>query len=255
MTQNHKAAEKEYSTAKSYPQTNTHAPAQQKPKQYSALHEYHTIMVLAYGKVRGMRLQQALTLLDTWDTKQSYYVWLRRDLRKIFEEPERTFAATLARLEEAHVLERAVRGVYVYRLSRHIGIATLDTIARQARRGYFTYLSLESALNYWGAIDQILLDRRTYMTLGRSGEFATPYGVIEYTHTSLPRSYVYQRCVRAPERDIAVANAQLAYENLQSVHRNLDLVNMEAFEESQTTTGVIQPLTPQATPNNTAQAR
>ena len=51
------------------------------------------------------------------------------------------------------------------------------------RRGEYSYISLETMLSEYGAISQVPIDRLTVMTTGRKGEYETPFGVIEFTHT------------------------------------------------------------------------
>ncbi|WP_422139500.1 hypothetical protein [Endozoicomonas sp. ALC020] len=59
----------------------------------------------------------------------------------------------------------------------------VQSIAIALRRGDYNYISLESALSEYGAISQIPVDRLTIMTTGRKGEYKTPFGVLEFTHT------------------------------------------------------------------------
>ena len=172
----------------------------------------------------GMRLSSAIEVLALWD-RRGRYVYLKRDLRKLFAEPEQTLNDTLDRLIDAKVLVRAARGVFVYRLSAHIGEGTLDLIARALRRGYLTYESLESALSSYGVISQIPVDRRTYMTTGREGTYVTPFGTIEFTHTSVQPSRLLAELIEVPGRELPVASRELALRNLKATRRNLDLVD------------------------------
>lgn len=171
-----------------------------------------------------MRLNDAVRLLFDWDVN-GRYVYLKRDLRKLFDENEETFNDSLDRLVGSRVLERVARGVYVFAYSRNIGNATLDLIARSLRRGELTYESLESALSAYGVISQIPIDRRTYMTTGRSGEVRTPYGVAEFTHTSASPEKILPELTYPSDRGLPVASKELAWRNLKSVGRNLDLVD------------------------------
>ncbi|WP_236630758.1 hypothetical protein [Bifidobacterium aemilianum] len=120
-----------------------------------------------------MKQSIAIQTLSRWDDA-GRYVFLNRDLRKLFPENDNAFKDGLKRLVFNGLLVRAARGVYIYALSKHIGEGTLDLIARNLRRGFLTYESLESALSSYGIISQIPIDRRTYMTTGRSGEYTTP---------------------------------------------------------------------------------
>ncbi|OZG59912.1 hypothetical protein BLEM_2087 [Bifidobacterium lemurum] len=177
-----------------------------------------------------MRLSKAIETLARWDAT-GRYVWLRRDLRKVFDENEETLSDTLDRLAKANILTRAARGVYVYRLSAHIGAGTLDLIARHLRRGELTYESLESALSAYGVISQIPIDRRTYVTTGRRGEYDTPYGVIEFTHTSVDKARIIPDLVTVEGRELPVASKRLALRNLKAAGRNMDLIDMEETDD------------------------
>lgn len=141
-----------------------------------------------------MKQSEAVKVLNQWDL-HGKYVYLKRDLRKLFrDEPKETFDDSLSRLVKSEILVRAARGVYVYGLTRNFSDATIDLIARNLRRGYATYESLESMLSAYGVISQIPVDRRTYMTTGRSGEYQTPYGAIEFTHTARQSRRPFPNC-------------------------------------------------------------
>jgi predicted transcriptional regulator of viral defense system len=173
-----------------------------------------------------MKTTQALKLLNQWDTT-GRYVYLKRDLRKIIQEPQHTFDATISRLVQAGILERAAHGIYVYALSRHADGNTLDLIARNLRRGEITYESYESALSEFGVISQNLIDRRTYATTGKSGEYHTSYGVAELTHTKLSPAQILPGLIHITGRGVPMATKQLAYQNLKATRRNLSLIDYE----------------------------
>jgi predicted transcriptional regulator of viral defense system len=172
-----------------------------------------------------MKQSEALKQLYCWD-KQGRYVFCKSDLEIVFAERGRTLDQTVVRLVKAGILERAAHGIYIFALSAHIGSATLELVARNLRRGEFTFESLESALSKWGVISQVPIDRITLMTTGRSGEYKTPYGVIEFTHTKAPiEDIVVNTVVRTDEHALPIATKQYAYKNLRSVGRNLNLVD------------------------------
>jgi len=176
-----------------------------------------------------MEQKTALRILNEWD-KKGRHVFRKKDLGIIFDESGRTFDQTLSRLVASGVLERPAYGIYIFTLSRHLGSATIEHIARNLRRGEFTYESLESALSQWGVISQIPMDRITYMTTGRSGEYKTPYGVIEFTHTKRPVHEIAANVIERADHAVPIATKEFAYKNLRAVGRNLDLVNMEELD-------------------------
>lgn len=178
-----------------------------------------------------MKQNYAIRMLDQWDLT-GRYVYLKRDLRKMFrDEPKETFDDSLTRLVKAGLLVRAARSVYVYRLTRNFGDATLDLIARNLRRGHVTYESLESMLSSYGVISQIPVDRRTYMTTGRSGEYHTPYGAIEFTHTSKSIASIAPELLHPESRGVPLATKHLALRDLKATRRNLDLVDYSQLDD------------------------
>ena len=166
----------------------------------------------------------AIQILNQLDLK-GRYVFTLRDLEKILPEAnQRTFQTGLSRLVKQGILERAARGVYIFGLSKHKkGPHTIELIARSLRRGEYNYVSLESALSEYGAISQIPIDRLTVMTTGRKGEYRTPYGTIEFTHTKRPVSNIVQH-IHDVGRPLRLASKQAAYRDLKRVGRNTHLV-------------------------------
>lgn len=171
-----------------------------------------------------MKLKDALTVLQDWDVR-GRYVFRKSDLGIILDESGRMLDQTLARLVRAGVLERPAHGVYLFAYSRNIGPVTIEHIARNLRRGELTYESLESALSLHSVISQIPVDRLTLMTTGRSGEYRTPYGVIEFTHTKQPVERILPELVEREGHALPLASKRLAYDNLRSARRNLDLID------------------------------
>lgn len=162
--------------------------------------------------------------LDYWD-RQHRSVFTLSDLAKIFpEDSPKTLQEGINRLRRHGMLEAVSRGVYVYKLSRNHDADLLERIAKAMRRGEYSYVSLESALSEYGAISQIPVDRLTIMTTGRKGEYRTPYGTIEFTHTkrSVPQLLDRMRDVGRPLR---LATPQAAWADLKRVGRNTHLVD------------------------------
>ena len=157
-------------------------------------------------------------------------VFTKKDLAKIFREDDtNALNAGLNRLVRNQVLQRAVNGVYINALSPNQGADTLEYIARAMRRGHHSYVSLESALSEYGVISQIPM-RLTIMTTGRRGEYSTPFGVIEFTHTARSMLDVIDGTVDAG-RPLRLATRETAYRDLKRVGRNLDLVDRTALYE------------------------
>lgn len=164
--------------------------------------------------------------------QQGRYVYTLADLKKIFYKDSPTaLRAGINRLIKDGVLVRASKGVFVYAAAQSKGSNTLEQIARTLRRGEYNYVSLESALSEYGAISQIPLDRLTVMTTGRSGEFKTPYGVIEFTHTQRKTTDVLDSSIEVA-RPLRLASLGAALRDLKQVGRNLHLVDYEVLDEA-----------------------
>jgi len=152
-------------------------------------------------------------------------VYCKQDLAKILGlTGDAMLNTSLQRLVASGVLVRAAQGVYVFAHSRNIGATTIEDVALALRRGEYVFESLESALSQWGRISQIPIDRVTLMTTGRKGEFKTPYGVIEFVHTSSTPLQIISRTIKRPGHTIPLATEEYALESLKRVGRNLNMV-------------------------------
>lgn len=177
-----------------------------------------------------MKLSSALESLHELDSI-GRYVYTSKDLQTVFADDKfDTFRAGLKRLVENNILIRAAHSVYVFRYSRNIGADTLESIARTLRRGYYNYVSLESALSNFGVISQVPIDRLTVMTTGRGGEFKTPFGVVEFTRTVRPISQNFDNLIDIG-RPLKMATADTALRDLRRVGRNLHLVDTSQIDE------------------------
>ena len=163
--------------------------------------------------------------------KQGRYVFALQDMAKIFPEDHgKTLQAGLNRLTKQGFLIRAIKGIYVFALSRQKGKDTLELIARTMRRGEYSYLSLESALAEYGVISQVPIDRLTVMTTGRKGEYKTPFGTIEFTHTKRSAAQIIDS-IKTVGRPLRLATKEAAWRDLKRIGRNTHLVNEQAIYE------------------------
>ncbi len=178
-----------------------------------------------------MKTVDAIKVLWDWDRKERS-VFSVTDLRKMFpERSPKTFAEGLRRLVKQGFLEHAARGVYVNLLSRSSKRYLIEKIAVCLRRGEYSYVSLESALSEYGVISQIPMSRITIMTTGRSAIIRTPYGVIEFTHTKRSAADILDNTIIMEKRPLRIARVETALRDLRRVGRNLDMVNLEYYED------------------------
>jgi predicted transcriptional regulator of viral defense system len=177
-----------------------------------------------------MTSSEAINTLSRWD-RTGRFVYTTNDLKKLLNDStDAAFRKTLHRLVRQGVLERVARGVYMYAHSAHIGATTIEDIARTMRRGEFVFESLESALSQWGRISQIPIDRITLMTTGRRGEYRTPYGVIEFTHTTASRDEILANTITREGHTIPIASEAYAIKNLKRTRRNLSMITDDEEE-------------------------
>ncbi|MDN7131526.1 type IV toxin-antitoxin system AbiEi family antitoxin domain-containing protein [Halomonas sp. MC140] len=177
-----------------------------------------------------MKQSEAIKRLAEFD-QRGRYVFSTQDMSKVFlEDTARGREATLKRLVKAGILERPTKGVYLYGLSRNKGPDTLELIGKTLRRGEYSYISLESALSEYGVISQIPVGRLTVMTTGRKGEYKTPYGVIEFTHTKRRVSDILST-IKDRGRPLKVAAKFAALRDLKRVGRNTHLIDEEAVHD------------------------
>lgn len=170
-----------------------------------------------------MKLSSALKVLHQFDEK-GRYVYLRRDLRKLFDDKtERSFTGSLQRFVKAGLLERAARSVYIFNYSKHKhSTSTIERIAIDLRRGFYNYVSAETALHEHGLISQIP-QRLTVMTSGSSGLLKTKFGVIEFTHTKRTPISIYESTVEVG-RPLRLATEDAALRDLKRINRNTHLL-------------------------------
>ena len=180
---------------------------------------------------KNLNTVEAIKTLLTLD-RNGRSVFSVDELREVFRDRSpRTFEDGLRRLVCRGVFQRAARGIYVNALSQRPKGYLLEEIAACKRRGNFSYVSLESALCEFGAISQIMVDRVTVMTTGRSAEITTPWGVIEFTHTARLVPDLHKCTLPMEGRPLRIARLETALRDLRRVGRNLHMVNMDDYED------------------------
>lgn len=176
-----------------------------------------------------MTLKDAISFLDKWD-RNGRYVFSKANLAMIFHaDAQKSFDEGLRRMVASGVLTRAARGVYVNARARSFSpTQVIERVAAALREGHYNYVSLESILSEYGLISQIPIDRITVMTTGRRGIYATPYGTIEFTHTSRAPEELLESTVRSDARPLRFATAVAALRDLKRVGRNVNMLVQEA---------------------------
>lgn len=122
------------------------------------------------------------------------------------------------------LLRRVSQGLYESALTPPAPETAIYQTITKLRHNVFNYISLESQLSHTGEISQIIMDRVTVVTKGRSGTFSTPYGVIELTHTKKPLSQIAPYLYFDPEIKMYRANTEQAITDLKHCRRNLHML-------------------------------
>tara|TARA_B100000700_G_scaffold173420_1_gene191602 strand:- start:1226 stop:1792 length:567 start_codon:yes stop_codon:yes gene_type:complete len=174
-----------------------------------------------------LKKSDAIKKLSEFD-KQGRYIFTMSDFAKIFfDDTNRSLRAGISRLIDDGFLIRVANGIFIYALAQSKGSDTLELIAKTIRRGEYNYVSLESALSEYGIISQIPVGRLTIMTTGRSGEYKTPFGTIEFTHTKRDRLDILENTMKT-DRSLRFATKNTALRDLKRVGRNTHLIAEEA---------------------------
>ena len=183
-----------------------------------------------------MKLREAVKTLVLGDARRFPFLDVA-SLRTLFPaEHPKTFQSGIRRLVDAGILQHVKRGLYMNVTAARLGAGGPGLMASALRPGAICYLSLESALAEWGSISQAPM-RLTWMTTGRRGEFSTPWGTMEFTHTERDPLELLARTNRLPERHLRIAQPDLALEDLRRVRRNLHLVDEEEHRDIVTSYG------------------
>jgi hypothetical protein len=178
-----------------------------------------------------MDILKAYEILNNLD-KEKKFIYRKSDLRILFnKESERSFNDTLQRLIDKNILNRAANGVFVFNNSKNIKSDILEKIAANIRRGFYNYVSLESALSEYGVISQIPAGTLTIMTTGRKGKFSTEWGNIEFIHTNKKPQDIIKMSDYCGNHYLRFANPETALKDLKSVNRNLHLVSLSDYQE------------------------
>lgn len=171
-----------------------------------------------------MKIIDAMKTLKALD-QQGVYVFNRTDMEKMFpEEQEKTLEKSLQRLVKDGLLERVYKGIYVNPMASSKKSRVIEDIAAVARRGFHSYVSLESMLSEYGDISQIPVSLLTVMTTGAKGIYKTKYGTIEFTHTRRSVPDIAKRTQLAQGRPLRIATREAAKKDLFRVGRNTNML-------------------------------
>ena len=156
----------------------------------------------------------------------------RQGLRTLFAaDGDHAFNTGLRRLIELGLVERLARGVYRNGAAPHPGRRGLGMVARHLRPGHLCYVSYESALAEFGSISQVPMVT-IVATTGNGGEHRSPFGDLEFCHTSRSGPEILANTVFDDRLGLRFATPEMAYEDLTRVRPgNLQLVDPDIHAE------------------------
>ena len=121
-------------------------------------------------------------------------------------------------------LRRVVKGLYESVLTPPNPETAIYKTIKKLRSSVLNYISLESQLSHTGDISQVVIDRVTVVTKGRSGTFATPYGFIELTHTKQSVEQIAPNLYFDADIQMYRATPEQATVDLKHCRRNLHML-------------------------------
>ncbi len=134
------------------------------------------------------------------------------------------FTKFLSDCAKKGMVRRVANGVFESTLTPPDPSTAIYKIVKKLRGGALSYISLESQLSFTGDISQILMDRLTIVTKGRSGTFSTPYGVIEFTHTKKSIHKIVPNLYLDNDIKMYRANTDQAVTDLKDCNRNVNML-------------------------------
>ena len=167
-------------------------------------------------------------------TDEEHYLFTLADLHGTLPEHRPgALRALVRRAEQAGLLRRICRGLYLYSSVDYPRGLVLYHAAARLRADEFNYISLESALSDAGVISQIPMNWITLMSSGRSqvvncGDF----GTIEFVHTKKQPAALYEQLTYDTRCHLWRASVALAIRDMKVARRNLDLIDWETVDES-----------------------
>jgi len=158
---------------------------------------------------------------------KNHYLFTPEDLKSLLPLMSASaFSSLLSRAVQSGILERVCRGLYLHAKSAPNDGLLLFHAAARLRANYFNYISLETALSDAGIISQILPNRITLMTSGRSNEIdCGHWGVIEFVHTCQLPEQVVEELTYDTDCGLWRASVDLALRDMRATRRDTGLVN------------------------------
>jgi hypothetical protein len=177
-----------------------------------------------------IELQQKLKQLEL-QTNSSLFSY--NQIKVLFaDENEKTLYSALRRHAKNGVIEYVCTGIWLNPLGQYASANTrLEELAMLLRPDHYNYVSMETVLSQSSIISQQMFGYLTVMSTGKSKEYKTDFGTLEFTQTKRDWVEVSRHQIPTGHR-LPWADIQSAYRDLKRTGRNLNMVDQDALEEA-----------------------
>jgi hypothetical protein len=175
------------------------------------------------------QLTRSLALLAT----PEHCLFTLWDLRGLLPDlSTAAFKTLLSRVVGDGDLARVCRGLYLYERVDYPRGQLLFHAAARLRADTFNYISLETVLSDAGVISQVLINRITLMSAGRSNVIdCGAWGTIEFVHTRARPERIVDQLHYDTRCHLWRASVPLALRDMRVTRRNPDLIDWSAVDE------------------------
>lgn len=174
-------------------------------------------------------------LIDVLDLADKNGIWAFgiEFLRMYFpNETKASLNIAIKRHTDSGLLVNICRNFYANPRAKSMPANPLYSLPQLLRSSEQFYLSLETALSDCGLISQ-MPNRLVFMTSGRSQEFRTPYGIVEFVHSRRKLLSFYEHCEYDKNYGFYVANPKKAFRDAMRTGRSIDLIDKKELEHVQ----------------------
>lgn len=162
-----------------------------------------------------------------------HYLFALDDLRALFPDlSDGALKTLISRAVSAGALIRVCRGLYLYDQVEYPRGLILFHAAARLRADMFNYLSLETVLSDAGVISQVLMNRITLMSSGRTYAISCgKWGVIEFVHTTQKPTDLEPYLIYDAASHLWRASVPQALKDMRATRRSLDLIDWSVANE------------------------
>lgn len=177
-----------------------------------------------------MTQRELLKMLDDFDKMEIWAFKLQKIRMYFSKENEKSIQVALNRHTKNGIITQCARGIYANPRGKK-PLFYLEALAGVIRDNATFYLSLETLLSELGLISQIP-NRMTFISNDRSQTFFTPYGIIEFIHSTRNVKNFLSNCFFDKDRNIYIANKQQAIDDIYRHNRSIDLYEEQLTKDN-----------------------